>query len=90
MTELKEFDQELEVNRFFFETHREEIQAQYVGKFVALAFGRIVAEGKSSKPVMDQIEKLRPRPLHVEVFPAEAEPLFDTLLSPASDFANNA
>ena len=86
MSDLNEFDRQLESNRLYFETHREEIQAKYVGKFVALAFGKIVAEGKSSQAVMDQIGKLRPRPLHVEVFPAEAEPLFDILLSPSGEY----
>ena len=88
MSDLNEFGRELEINRRYFDAHRGEIQAKYAGQFVALAFGKIVAAGQSSQSVLDAVEKLQPRPLHVEVFPAEAEPLFDSLLSPSVEFAN--
>ena len=88
MSDLSEFDRQLEMNRAYYETHREEIQAKHVDQFVALAFGKIVAVGQSSQSVIDAIEELRPRPLHVEIFPAETEPLFDSLLSPSVEFAS--
>jgi len=87
MADQSEFDRQLDVNRRYYEGHREEIQAKFSGKFVGLAFGRIVADGTSSQAVIDAIEKLRPRPLHFEVFPAETEPLFDAMLSPSVEFA---
>ena len=87
MADPSEFDRQLEVNRRYYEAHREEIQTRFAGKFVALAIGRVVADGKSSQSVIDAIEQLEPRPLHVEVFPAETEPLFDSLLSPSVEFA---
>ena len=87
MSDLNEFDHQLEINRQYYAAHRDEIQTKYAGQFVALAFGKIVATGQSSQSVLDAVEELRPRPLHIEVFPAEAEPLFDSLLSPSVEFA---
>jgi len=88
MSVTSEFDRQLEANRHYYDAHRDEIQAKYAGTFVALAFGKVVATGQSVQSVNEAVEKLQPRPLHVEIFPAEAEPLFDTLLSPSVEFAN--
>ena len=88
MSSLSEFDRQLEMNRHYYAAHRDEIQAKYVGQFVALASGKIVAAGQSSQSVIDALKEMQPPPLHVEVFPAEAEPLFDSLLSPSVEFAN--
>jgi hypothetical protein len=87
MSNPGEFERQLEINRRYYEAHRTEIQTTYFGQFVALAFGRIVATGPTNQAVISAVRKLQPQPLHIEVFPAEAEPLFDTLLSPSVEFA---
>jgi hypothetical protein len=86
MTANPEFDRQLEENRRAYAALREEIRAKYAGRFVALAFGRVAADGATVREVMAAVERLVPRPLHVEVFPAEAEPLFDELLSPSAEY----
>lgn len=86
MSDNPEFDRQLEENRRAYEALREEIRDKYRGRFVALAFGRVVADGPTTREVMAAVESLRPRPLHVEVFPAEAEPLFDEFLSPSAEY----
>lgn len=87
MSDPSELERQFEVNRRYFAGHRDEIRTEHAGKFVALALGKVVAVGPTSQSVIDAVERLDPRRLHVEVFPAEAEPLWDTLLSPSVEFA---
>jgi hypothetical protein len=79
MTQLTDFDRELEENRRAYQQLREEIRTRYAGQFVALAFGKVVAAGADFQQVCDAVDQLSPEPKHSAVFHADDDP--------GSDFA---
>jgi hypothetical protein len=80
-----QFDREMEQNRRAWESLRDRVRRDYVGQIVALAFGRVVASGMRVDQVTAAVEALNPKPAHYEVFPAEAEPLFDIVYCDSSE-----
>ena len=80
MDENSEFIRQLEENRRAYAGLRDEIRQKYAGQFVALAFGRVIAADVDLRKVNAAVAALNPKPAHVVIFPAEEEPLFDTVL----------
>jgi Family of unknown function (DUF5678) len=76
------FAQQMEENRKAYEKLRDEICREYAGKYVAMAFGRIVCVSPDFDEAMDAVKDLSPSPEHVLVFPAEEGPIFDIIDSP--------
>jgi hypothetical protein len=72
-----QFDRELEQNRHGWEALREHIRREYAGKYVGMAFGRVMATGPDYDAVVTAMDALDPPPACSLVFPAEDEPLFD-------------
>jgi hypothetical protein len=70
------FDEELALNRRAYAELRDQIRREYAGKYVGLAFGRVMAVGDYDA-VTTEMDALDPRPACALVFPAEDEPLFD-------------
>lgn len=79
-------DREMAQNKMAWERLRDQVRRDYAGQIVALAFGRIVASGMRIDQVMAAINLLDPKPAHCEVFPAEADPMFDVVYSVSSEF----
>jgi hypothetical protein len=71
------FDEEMARNRLAYEGLREQIQREYAGKYVAMAFGRIVAVSPDFDQARKAVEQLTPAPTHALVFAAEDEPAFE-------------
>lgn len=82
----EQYEKELEANRHAYKGLREQIRRDYAGKFVALAFGRIIGVAGTCAELNSMIGQLRPAPRHVEVFPAEEEPLFDDILDRYTEY----
>jgi len=76
------FEQEMEQNRKAYEALREKIRIEHAGKYVAMAFGRIVCVSPDFDEAMNAVKELSPSPEHVLVFPAEEGPIFDIIDSP--------
>jgi hypothetical protein len=87
MSDQAEFRRQLEENRQAYERLRDEIRQKYAGRFVALGFGKVLASGRSTREVEEQVRALEPRPLHYEIFPAGVEPLFDTISSTSVEYS---
>jgi hypothetical protein len=81
-----QFFREMESNKKAWESLRDRVRREYAGQFVALAFGRIVASGAQVDQVTAAVQHLDPKPAHYEVFPAEAEPMFDVVYSVSSEY----
>ncbi len=75
------FDREMAENRKAYEALREEIRA-HKGKYIAMAFGRIVCVSADFDEAVKAIDNLQPEPLSAVVFPADEEPGFE----PIEDF----
>jgi uncharacterized protein DUF5678 len=71
------FEDELELNRRAYAHLRDQIRRDHAGKYVAMAFGKIVAVGDDYDAVTAEVNALAPPPGCSLVFPAELEPLFD-------------
>jgi hypothetical protein len=73
------FDQELELNRQAYEKLREEIRRDYLGQYVGIAEGRLIAAAPSFDDVRAAIESLKPKPACFLIFEAGEEPIFDII-----------
>ncbi len=71
------FTAELERNRRAYEALRDEIRRLHSGKYVVLAFGRVITVCPSFDEAMAAVRGLTPAPEHVVVFPANEEPIFE-------------
>jgi hypothetical protein len=85
MTETQ-FECELDQNKRAWALLRDQVRKDHAGQFVALAFGRIVAADTRVDRLTATIEAMDPKPAHFEIFPAEADPLFDDIDSISSEF----
>lgn len=72
-----QFDAELEVNRQAYERLRDQIRRDHAGKYVGMAFGRIVAVDSNYDVVVAQMDSMAPMPACALVFAADDDPLFD-------------
>jgi hypothetical protein len=72
-----QFDAELEANRRAFQELREQIRRDHAGKYVGMAFGRIVAVDREYDTVVAMVDSMKPAPACSLVFAAEDDPLFD-------------
>jgi len=75
------YEREMAVNRTAYERLRERIRRDYVGQYVALAEGKIVAGAANYDDVVAAVQKLCPSPEHYLVFPADEEPDFEPYFS---------
>lgn len=80
-----QFEHELDQNKQAWNTLRAQVRREYAGKFVALAFGRIVGSDLRVDRLTAVVESLDPKPVHYEIFPAETDPLFDSVESISSE-----
>jgi hypothetical protein len=71
------FDEELELNRRAYAELCDQIRREYAGKYVGLAFGRVMAADTDYDTVVAAMDALDPPPACALVFPAESEPFFD-------------
>jgi hypothetical protein len=80
------YDRELALNRAAYEAMKEEIRHDCAGKYVALAFGRLIGTAETYGDAVRLVQQLQPAPKSFEVFFADQEPLFDTLLDQYTEF----
>jgi hypothetical protein len=71
------FEQELAANRKAYSQLRDEIRRQYSGKYIGMAYGKIMAVDNNYDVVTAAMDALDPAPACSLVFPADDEPLFD-------------
>ena len=76
-----EFDRQLEENRRFYEEHAEEIRTKYVGQYVGIAFGRLIAVDPDYFHVCRIVDGLEPPSLHHLVFQGGSEPAFEPVFT---------
>jgi hypothetical protein len=86
MPEPTAFDQEMACNRQAYEKIKDQIRRDYAGKFVAIAFGKIVAVSPVVEDVIVAVERLEPTPEHSVVFLAEEEPVFEPIQATYTEF----
>jgi hypothetical protein len=86
ITDPDRYEQELVVDREFYETHKAQIRRDYGQQYVAIAFGRLVAVAPTFDEASAEIFKLTPRPEHFQVFQADDVPVFDTFLDQFMEF----
>ena len=82
MPEPTAFDQEMACNRQAYETMKDQIRRDYAGKYVAIAFGKIIAVSPDFDEASAAVDQLQPAPEHCVVFPAGEEPHFDPFDDP--------
>ena len=75
--EMSTFDRQMAVDRRAYETLREQITRDHAGKFVAIAFGNLMAPFNSFHEALYAVQALRPAPEHYLVFAADEQPIFD-------------
>jgi hypothetical protein len=73
---MSRYDEECCRDKAAWEQLRAEVRQKYLGQYVGLAQGRIVAASKSFDDVVKELERIQPKPVHMLVFPAEEEPPF--------------
>jgi hypothetical protein len=73
------FDREMACNRKAYEELKEQIRRDYTGRYVAMAFGRIVAVRPTLDEAKAALDALQPAPGHALVFAAEEEPAFEVV-----------
>lgn len=78
--DMATYTRESELNRRAYETQRESIRRLFVGKYVAIAHGKIVGADESFDRACAMIDTLDPVPEYYVVFPAEDEPNFGLAL----------
>jgi hypothetical protein len=74
------------MNRAAYERLREEILRDYQGRYVALAFGKIIGSAETYGEGVRLVQRLSPAPHAFEVFLAGEEPIFDDLLATRAEF----
>jgi hypothetical protein len=79
------YDRELALNRAAYEAMKEELRRDYAGKYVALAFGRLIGTAETYGEAVRLVQQLQPLPKSFEVFLAEQEPLFDAVFDPYTE-----
>lgn len=79
-------EQEMAENRKAWERLREEIRRDYSGRFVALAFGRLIGVAGTYGDAVALVQQLEPVPKSFEVFLANDEPLFDMILDRYTEY----
>lgn len=72
-------EQEIAANRQAYEQLKEQLQGECAGKYVALAFGRLVGTAETYGDAIALIQQLEPAPKSFEIFLGDQEPLFDTI-----------
>jgi Family of unknown function (DUF5678) len=80
-----QFERELAVNRQAYERLRDQIRRQYGHKYVALAFGRVVAATPTFDEASAAVDNLQPRPQHFVVFEADGDPMFEVIDDPRTE-----
>ena len=81
-----QFDQEMACNRQAYERLKEQIRREHAGKYVAIAFGKIIAVCPDFDEATAAVNRLQPAPVHCVVFPAEDEPHFEPVEDPYMEF----
>jgi hypothetical protein len=71
------YDRESAINRKAYETLKQQIRTEHAGKYIALAYGRIIAASPSYDEVEAAVEQLNPMPEYYLIFPAEMEAPFE-------------
>ena len=75
------FEREVVRNRAAYEQLRETIRRDYLGRYIALGDGRILASSADYHEVEALVQQLRPIPEYYLIFPAEMEPPFEPYCS---------
>jgi hypothetical protein len=81
-----QFDQEMACNRQAYERLKEQIRREHAGKYVAIAFGKIIAVSSDFDEATASVNRLQPAPAHCVVFPAEDEPHFEPVQATYMEF----
>jgi hypothetical protein len=71
------FDRETALNRAAYERLRDQIRRDYVGQYVALGEGRVLAAAVDFDDTMAAVRQLQPAPEYFLVFPADEDPCFE-------------
>ena len=80
------FDHELAENRKAYEALRDEIRRQHKGKYVAMAFGKIICISPDFDEAVRALDSLQPEPISAAVFAAEEEPAWEPYDSISSEY----
>jgi hypothetical protein len=68
MSDEAEYQRQLEENRRAYEALRDEIHQKYPDKYVAIAFGRIVAVDPDYHKAVGIVDAMEPKPGHSAIF----------------------
>jgi hypothetical protein len=77
MMDQETFEREMALNRQAYEKLRERIRREFVGQFVGIAEGRLIAAAPTCDEVEAAIQQLQPMPEYYLIFQAEQGPLFE-------------
>jgi hypothetical protein len=81
----KKHQAEVDLNYRAFAEQREQIRREHAGRWVAFAFGRVIAAGPDDDEVTAALNRLDPQPIAGCVFHAEDEPVFEVVESVSSE-----
>jgi hypothetical protein len=81
-----QYEREMELNKRAYAKLREQIRHDYAGKYVGIAFGRVIAVDADFDKVTAAVDALEPPPEASLVFPAEDEPSFEPYYDTYSEF----
>lgn len=73
------FQREAEINEAFYKAMKDRLRDQYGSQYVGIAQGRFVAADPDFDKVIAIIRQLKPTPEHFMVYPADQEPLLETV-----------
>lgn len=74
---LQTYEKERARNQTAYQVLREQIRRDYVGQYVALAEGRLIAAAPTFDQARAAVERMQPVPEYYLIFPADVEPAFD-------------
>ena len=80
------YTSELEQNRLAYEDLRDRIRREHAGKFIAIAFGRIVAVTPTFNEAQTTIAQMAPAAKHFAIFDANTEPVWESYDSISSEY----
>jgi hypothetical protein len=74
---FRQADEEMELNRAAWDRLQDSIRRDYAGRYVGMAYGRVMASGPDFDEVQAAMEAIDPPPYFMVVFPADDGPRFD-------------
>lgn len=87
VTDEEAFEREMAQNRKAYEQLKDHLRRDCAGKYVAIAFGRLVAVNSDFDEAVAAAKQLQPAPQHFVVFQGDDEPSFEIIEDPYVDLS---